>query len=444
MVSNRGVRWFAALVVVATVAACGGDDDDDSSDDADATSAATGATTDAGAAEATTAPAATTPDAGSTATATEAPDATEPTAAESTAPAEDDPELDPDGRLTIGTFAIYPWDPAKQSSGYAITQLALVFDRLVHTAPDGSLVPGLATAWEYSPDGTTLTFDLRDDVTFQDGTPFDAAAVKANIERSQTLEGSSSKADLARIAEVVAVDPQTVELHLASPDATLPAVFSGAAGAMMSPASMADPTVDAHPVGTGMYTLGDYVPASSYSVERWDGYWDPDAVKLAGIDVVSLPDSAARINALRTGEIDIAPVEPSDVETIEQTDGMSVDRNETLRYVYLAMNLAETPLDNLQVRQAISHAIDRQALVDGPFFGLGTPTAQPWPDGYFPHVAGLDDDATRTTRSWPASSSPRPATRTASRRTSSWSPPRPCTRSSARRSRPSWPRSGSR
>ena len=217
MVRNRGVRWFAALVVVATVAACGGDDD--SSADADTTSAATGATSDAGAADATTAPAATTPDAGSTATATDAPDATEPTAAESTASAQDDPELDPDGRLTIGTFAIYPWDPAKQSSGYAITQLALVFDRLVHTAPDGSLVPGLATAWEYSPDGTTLTFDLRDDVTFQDGTPFDAAAVKANIERSQTLDGSSSKADLARIAEVVAVDPQTVELHLASPDA---------------------------------------------------------------------------------------------------------------------------------------------------------------------------------------------------------------------------------
>jgi peptide/nickel transport system substrate-binding protein len=158
----------------------------------------------------------------------------------------------------------------------------------------------------------------------------------------------------------------------------------------MSPASMADPQVDAKPVGTGMFKLGEYVPASSYSVERWDGYWDPDAVKVAGIDVVGLPDSAARNNALRSGEIDIAPVEPADVETIEAAEDVSVLPNKTLRYVYLAMNLAKTPLDDLKVRQAISYALDRQALLDGPYFGLGEITEQPWPDGYFPHVAELE------------------------------------------------------
>jgi peptide/nickel transport system substrate-binding protein len=377
--SRRG-RWLVAgLLVVA--AACGGDDDDS----ATATVASSGASASTAAAGDTATTAADTTSAAS------APAATESAPTEPSATTAADVATDPEGTLKMATFVVYPWDPAKSSSGYSITSLALVFDRLVHTSPDGDLVPGLATEWDYSADGMTLTFHLRDGVQFQDGTPFDAAAVKANIDRSMTLEGSSAKPDLARIAEVVVVDPQTVELHLTSADATLPAVLSGPAGAMMSPASMADPQVDAHPVGAGMFKLVDYQPGSSYAVERWDGYWDPDAVKVKRIEVVALPDSAARTNALRAGEVDIAPVEPADVESVESTDDVAVRRAKTLRYVYLAMNLAMPPLDNLKVRQAIMYAMDRQSLVDGVFFGLGTPTEQPWPEGYFPHVDGLDD-----------------------------------------------------
>ena len=291
----------------------------------------------------------------------------------------------------MATFAALLWDPATSASGYTITFQGLVYDRLVHTAPDGSLVPGLAESWEYSPDGTVLTFHLREGVKFQDGAVFDAAAVKANIERSKTLEGSTLAAELARIAEVVVVDPQTVELHLSSADATLPAVFSGRSGAMISPNSLADPQLDRNPVGAGMFKLVEFAEGSDFAVERWDGYWDPDAVKVKRIEVKVLPDTAVRVNAVRAGEVDIAPIEPADVEALGQVDGVNVRLNETLRYVYLASNLGMTPFDNLLVRQAVMHAIDRQALLDGPYYGYGETTLQPWPESYFPHVAELDE-----------------------------------------------------
>jgi peptide/nickel transport system substrate-binding protein len=358
-----------------TAAACGGDDDDDAGavgSDAPVTAEAT---------------------VGAASTAGDAPLATEGTSAtdSATTTPEATGELDPDGTLRMATFGSLLWDPATSASSYTITYQGLVYDRLVHTAPDGSLIPGLAESWEYSADGTVLTFHLRDGVDFQDGTVFDAAAVQANIDRYRTMEGSTLAPELASIAEVVVVDPRTVELHLASADATLPAVLSGRSGAMIAPSALDDPELDRNPVGAGMFTLAEFSEGSDFALERWDGYWDPDAVKLKRIEVKILPDTSVRINALRTGEVDIAPIEPADVATMEGVDGVTVRLNDTLRYVYLAMNLAMTPLDDLRVRQAIMHAIDRQALLDGPYFGYGKTTLQPWPEGYFPHVEGLDD-----------------------------------------------------
>ncbi|HEU4842394.1 MAG TPA: ABC transporter substrate-binding protein, partial [Ilumatobacteraceae bacterium] len=215
--TRRPIHWLAALALVTTAVACGGDDDDASGD---ATSAATSAPAAADAADATDATDATV--AGSSTEPTTAADATGSTAVDV-----DDAELDLDATLRIATFAGLFWDPVTSPSGYTITWLGLVYDRLVHNAPDGSLIPGLATSWEYADDGSSVTFHLREGVTFQDGTPFDAAAVKTNIDRAITLEGSTVASELGRVAEVVVVDPLTVRLDLSSADATLPAVLSG-------------------------------------------------------------------------------------------------------------------------------------------------------------------------------------------------------------------------
>ena len=376
-------RWLLAASLVTAAAACGGDDDDDSG----------AAPTDPPAGDTTAAPAASAEPGRQPLGRTPPRRLTPPTRpTPPTATVEcDEAAIDPGGTLRIATFGSLLWDPGTSASSYTITFQGLVYDRLVHTAPDASLIPGLAESWEYSDDGMVLTFHLRPDVTFQDGAVFDAAAVKANIDRSKTMEGSTLAPELVNIAEVVVVDPQTVELHLSSPDATLPAVMSGRSGAMISPNSLTNPELDRQPVGAGMFTLAEFSEGSDFALEPWDGYWDPEAVKVGRIEVKILPDTATRINAVRTGEIDIAPIEPADVATVEGTEDVTVRLNETLRYVYVAMNLAEKPLDDLRVRQAIMHAIDRQALLDGPYFGYGETTLQPWPEGYFPHVPELDD-----------------------------------------------------
>ncbi|MFV0307366.1 MAG: ABC transporter substrate-binding protein [Desertimonas sp.] len=302
-----------------------------------------------------------------------------------------DAEIDPDGVLRVATFAEYPWDPHLNPNTYGLVQLSLVYDRLVHTAPDGTLIPGLAESWEYSDDGTTLTLSLRQGVTFQDGEVFDAEAVKANLDRAMTLEGSTVAPELVNVSEVVADDASTVTLRLAAPDATLPAVLSGLAGLMISPPAMDDPALDQNPVGAGMYRLAELTQGAGFTVERWDGYWDPEAVQAASIEWSFVPDTNARVNALTTGQIDIAPIEPFDVDRVEQADGIEVRLNDTLRFVYLGLDLSVEPFNDLRVRQAIAHAIDREALVAGVWLGFGTPSEQIWPEGYFPHVPELDD-----------------------------------------------------
>ena len=189
------------------------------------------------------------------------------------------------------------------------------------------------------------------------------------------------------------VDPQTVELHLSSADATLPAVFSGRSGAMISPNSLADPAARPHPVGTGMFKLVEFAEGSDFAVERWDGYWDPDAVKVKRIEVTVLPDTAARVNAVTRRRRSTSRRSSRRTSTVErsQADDVHVRLNETLRYVYLAMNLGDDA-----VRQPARAPGDhprhrpRRPCSTAPTYGYGETTEQPWPEGYFPHVAELD------------------------------------------------------
>lgn len=303
----------------------------------------------------------------------------------------DAPATDPNGVLRVASFQSMFWDPATLTAD-TLPFLQMVYDTLITSAPDGTPLPGLASSWEYSDDGMTLTLHLQPDVEFQDGTPLDAEAVKANLERSQTLEGSVVAPLLTNIAAVTVVDPLTVALELSTPDATLPANLAGAAGAMASPAAWDDPNFDQNPVGAGPFELVEFVPGASFALERWDGYWNPDVIHLKRMEVTVLPDTAARVNAVRAGQLDIAPIEPADVEELSRLPGIEVLTPQTLRYVFLAMNTGLGPLGDQKVREAISSALDRQAMVDGLFWGLGEPTVQPWPEGYVGHVDGLEEE----------------------------------------------------
>lgn len=297
------------------------------------------------------------------------------------------PETDPDAVLRYMYYkSPGSFDPHKATSGFDNAPLFLVYDRLVHQSPTGEAVPGLATEWTFSDDVRTLTMTLREDVTFHDGTPFDAEAVKANIERAKTVEGSAVASEMTNIETVDVIDEHTVALNLTKPAVSTPLLLSDRAGAMISPAALDAPDLGVHPVGAGMYQVSeDYQTGVSISLARYDDYWDPEANLLAGVEIDFNADATARLNAVRTDAADVAGINPDQIEQAESA-GLDVVSGFDLTFGTLTFNPDLLPaLQDERVRLAINLAIDRQAIVDGIFFGEAVPASQPFPEGYFAH-----------------------------------------------------------
>lgn len=291
--------------------------------------------------------------------------------------------IDPDAVIRYAdTSGPSRFDPHRSSTGHDIRYFAPVYDRLVHLSPDGDPVPGLATRWEWEDDGLTLRMDLREGVTFHDGTAFDASAVAANIDRGKTVAGSTVVEDLAVIEVVEVVDEHTVRLRLNQRSSMLPGLLSHRAGAMISPAAFDSPDLDHTAVGTGFYRLVEYRPEDAAIYERNDEYWDDSLVGARRIEVDILPDEVTRMNALRTGEVDVAALNGRLAAEAAGVPGVTVHRAPTLTYLVLYLNRARSEFGDVRVRQALNLAVDRQAIVDGIYFGAAQPSVQPFPIGY--------------------------------------------------------------
>ncbi|ROP64470.1 ABC transporter substrate-binding protein [Curtobacterium sp. ZW137] len=174
---------------------------------------------------------------------------------------------------------------------------------------DGKPTPSLATKWTTSDDGKTLTFTLRDDVTFTDGTPFDAAAVVANIEHVQDPATASSTGYLAlqSIEKATATDDHTVTLSLSRPDSALLESFSQPWVGMESPKALQrTQAVNCEsPVGTGPFTITNWKHGDRVTLAENDDYWGTTKPRLSGITWRFLPDSTSRYAALQSGQVDV-------------------------------------------------------------------------------------------------------------------------------------------
>jgi peptide/nickel transport system substrate-binding protein len=274
------------------------------------------------------------------------------------------------------------FDPHRSTIGQDYRFFAPVYDRIVHQDAAGDFVGGLAESWEFSEDGLTLTFQIREGATFQDGTPVDAAAIKANLDRGKTLEGSSVLADLADITSIDAPDATTMVLNLAQPNAILPGLLSHRAGAIVSPAAFENPDLDIMPIGAGPYRVIEHQPDTRIVYERYDGYWDAEFEGPQRIELTILPDPTTRLNALRTDAVDATIIGGDQVEDAE-SNGFSIDSAPGLTYLVLYINRARAEFDDTLVRQAMNHAIDREAIVAAVLRGQGDPAVQPFPEGYF-------------------------------------------------------------
>jgi peptide/nickel transport system substrate-binding protein len=301
-------------------------------------------------------------------------------------------DLDPEARFRWSNgVGLTRFDPHRASSSNDNTHLFLTYDRLVHQDSSGAAVPALAEEWAFEDDGMVLAMRLREGVTFHDGTPFDAAAVAANIERAQTVEGSAVASELSSITSVEVVDDHNVRLHLAAPNAALPLILSDRAGCMISPAAFENPDLDLQPVGAGMFVVSAYSPGSSITYDAYPEYWDPDAVRVAGIDMTIQTDSNTRLNALRSGEID-ATVLASRLVADAESAGLEVVSGRTNNYWYFQPNRARSEFGDVRVRQALWHAINREALVEVLALGNGTLSAQPVPEWSFAHNPDIAPD----------------------------------------------------
>ena len=364
------IRTAAIGVVLAVgIVACGGDDDSGT-----ATSAAGGSdpTVQVGPSDET------------------APSGSDATANTGSAPSAD--ESDPDGTFRWAYFyEPSRFDPHRAANSGDGTALFLTYDRLIHLSAESEPIPGLAESWEYSDDGLALTLSLREGVTFHDGEPFDAEAVKLNIERAKTLEGSVAAADLAAITSVDVVDDLTVVINLSEPQASLLALLSDRHGAMISPAAFDNPDLEKAPVGTGMYRMVEYRPGDRIIYERYEDYWDPEVVGAARFEYVLIGDAATRLNALRSGEVDAASLETSQIEQAESA-GLTINTRTTLSYQSMYMNRAREPFDDANVRRALNYAVDRAAIVEALEFGHGQVSSQIFPEGYWAFNAEVGSD----------------------------------------------------
>lgn len=310
-------------------------------------------------------------------------------ASSSTASSGDAGELDTSATLRVATAApSRNLDPYLQTSVGGYGYLSPIFDRLTVVDADGNLEPGLAESWEFASDGSYLELKLRKGVTFHDGAPFDASAVVANITRGQTMEGSTVVAALKSITGTDIVDEHTVRLRLApGAGVELPGVFSNNAGMMISPRFIESGTdIRNNPgkSGSGAYEVASYVPEESLTLVRAEGTnWDPEAGKVAGIEIKAMPDASTRLNGLKTGAVDISWVssanEVVEAQSLAKSGTLAVD-DVSFRNVLGVYMRAQGDLAKPEVRQAVAYSID-PAAVSALFSGTCTPRQQLFPAG---------------------------------------------------------------
>jgi peptide/nickel transport system substrate-binding protein len=277
-------------------------------------------------------------------------------------------------------------DPAQGASFVGRIIFAALCDKLVDVDRELRFVPQLATAWQWAPDGKTLTMKMRPDVVFHDGEKLDAEAVRVNLERYRSAPESRRKAELRPISGVEVVDPSTIKLSLAEAYAPLLSVLSDRAGMMMSPraiAAMGD-KIASNPVCSGPFRFAQRVAQERIVVDRFDRHWNAAAFHVDRVTYMIIPDNNVRLDNLRAGALDmIERVAPSDVAAVRREAKLKLVDGASLAYHTMSINVAHGPKAELPlgrdktVREAFEAAIDRKVINQVVFEGAFAASNQP-------------------------------------------------------------------
>ncbi len=277
--------------------------------------------------------------------------------------------------ITIGMQLEPPHLDPTSAAAQAIDSVVYtnVFEGLTRFMGDGSVVPGLAESWEISDDGKVYTFKLREGVTFHDGSSMDAEDVKFSLDRARAEDSANAqKALFAGIDSVEVVDPLTVKVTLSEPNGLF--LFNMAWGDAVIVAPESIENIKTNPVGTGAYTFGEWIQGDSIVLNRNPDYWgDQPALEKATFKFISDPTAAfAAMMAEDIDAFDNFPA-PENLPQFEADPRFQVLVGSTEGETILSTNNKQPPFDNIMVRQAVAHAINRQAIIDGAMFGYGTP-----------------------------------------------------------------------
>ncbi|MFK7765566.1 MAG: ABC transporter substrate-binding protein [Roseobacter sp.] len=265
-------------------------------------------------------------------------------------------------------------DPTSAAAGAIDSVLyANVFEGLTRFAADGSIIPGLAESWEISDDGMTYTFSLHQGVTFHDGTTMDAEDVKFSLDRILSEDSvNAQKALYSGITAVEVLDPNTVRLTLAEPNGNM--LFNLAWGDAVIVAPESIDGIKQQPIGTGAFKFVEWMQSDRIELARNPDYWGtPAALETATFKFIS--DPTAAFAAVMAEDVDYfyAFPAPENLPQFEADPRFQVLEGSTEGETILSTNNKMPPFDNKLVRQAVAHAIDRAAIVDGAMFGYGTP-----------------------------------------------------------------------
>ena len=269
--------------------------------------------------------------------------------------------------LTVGFIgAVDTLDPATGFSGTDYAVLYSIYERLIHFDPvTMKPIPGLASEWRFTgPDKLGFELTLRHGVTFQDGTPVDAEAVKASLMHFKEAKRLN---DLDVVTGIEVLAPDRLMLKLAQEYSVLPAILSDRAGMIVSPTAVAKYGADypRHPVGAGPFMVRNWLQGTSIELVRFPGYWDAKKIHLSGITYKLILNPTTALSAAISGQVDhVWGIDAKNLPVLKANPRLRVEKEPSTRYLYMALRHDMPLTDNKLVREAINMSIDRKVIGD--------------------------------------------------------------------------------
>ncbi|MFD6210663.1 glutathione ABC transporter substrate-binding protein GsiB [Peribacillus sp. NPDC060253] len=267
-------------------------------------------------------------------------------------------------------------DPQDTNDTLSGSVQATMYEGLIGFDKDMKMIPVLAESYEASDDAKVFTFKLKKGIKFHDGTPFNAEAVKVNIDRVANPDNKLKRYSMfALVDKTEAVDEYTFRVTLKEPFGAMLNNFAHPAARIISPEALKKygKEVSMHPVGTGPFKFTEWDPSDHLTVEKNPDYWEKGLPKVDNIKFKPVPENGARIAMLQTGEADfIYPVPTEQAETINGKDGIVVENKPSIVARYMTMNTAKKPFNDVKVRRAINYAINKEAFLKVVYRGYGS------------------------------------------------------------------------